>query len=383
MASSLKAKLNRLKNASEPRPEPAVPPLMEHTAQFPVNKQIYCLPEEALRRMDFDGPFDPEKALFLDTETTGLSGGAGTVAFLIGLGRIRGETLHVYQYLMPAYAAEPMLLTRLAGIARGCDTVVTFNGKSFDVPLLVSRHVMNRMDCPLKDMRHLDLIHPARRAWKLRLKDCSLSNLEEKVLSMHREHDLPGCEVPERYFSFLKTGDAGLLTDIIDHNRQDIATLATLLLRLAEAYHAPAEQMSMLDVFSMGKVLEKQGETREAGKCYRLAAQRQALTDAARLSEVKCAPMANRNLSLLLRRSGEKSEAEKVWQEMVRRRQMGAFPYVELAKLREHRDRNYEEALHFSERALELCAEEERAAIEKRISRLQRRLNLQKQSQED
>lgn len=93
--------------------------------------------------------------------------------------------------------------------------------------------------------------------------------------------------------------------------------------------------------------------------------------------------MANRNLSLLLRRSGEKSEAEKVWQEMVRRRQMGAFPYVELAKLREHRDRNYEEALHFSERALELCAEEERAAIEKRISRLQRRLNLQKQSQED
>ena len=383
MASSLKAKLNRLKNAAEPRPEPSVPRLMEHTAQFPADDRIYCLSEEALRRMDFDGPFHPEKALFLDTETTGLSGGAGTVAFLIGLGRIHAGTLTVYQYLMPSYAAEPMLLEKLAEIARGCDTVVTFNGKSFDVPLLISRHVMNRMECPVQHMRHLDLIHPARRAWKLRLKDCSLSNLEEKVLSMHREHDLPGSEVPERYFSFLKTGDARLLTDIIDHNRQDIATLATLLVRLAGVYAAPAEQMSMLDVFSMGKVLEKQGETCEAGKCYRLAAQRQALTDTARLSEVKCAPMANRNLSLLLRKSGEKSEAEKVWQEMIRRRQMGAFPYVELAKLKEHRDRNYDEALRLSQQALGLCEDEERASIEKRISRLQRRLNLQNQPQED
>lgn len=382
MGSALKAKLNRLKNASEPPPQSAVPALMEHIARFPADKRIYDLSEDAMRRMGFDGAFHPERALFLDTETTGLSGGAGTVAFLIGLGKIQNGTLVVYQYLMPAYSAEPMLLERLAECAQGCDTVVTFNGKSFDVPLLISRHIMNRMDCPVKDMRHMDLIHPARRAWKLRLKDCSLDNLEEKTLSIRRERDLPGSEVPERYFSFLKTGDVSLLTDVVEHNRQDVATLAALLVRLADVYAAPAEQTSLLDVFSMGKALEKQGETREACKCYRLAAQSRTLTDVSRLSDAKCAPMANRNLSLLLRRSGEKNEAEQVWLEMIRRRHMGAFPYVELAKLREHRDRDYGEALALSERAIALCTQEEREAIEKRISRLQRRLK-QETSRED
>lgn len=382
MGSALKAKLNRLKSAPESQPQPTIPALMEHIARFPVDQRIYDLSEDAMRRMGFEGAFHPEKALFLDTETTGLSGGAGTVAFLIGLGRIQQGALDVYQYLMPAYSAEPLLLEKLAECARGCDTVVTFNGKSFDVPLLISRHIMNRMDCPLKDMRHMDLIHPARRAWKLRLKDCSLGNLEEKALSIRREHDLPGSEVPERYFSFLKTGDVSLLTDVIDHNRLDVATLAALLVRLVDVYAAPAEQTSLLDVFSIGRALEKRGETNEACRCYRLAAQPRTLTDVVRLSDAKCAPMANRNLSLLLRRSGKISEAEQVWLEMIRRRHMDAFPYVELAKLREHRDRKYAEALALSEQAFALCEPEEREAVQKRISRLQRRLK-QETSRED
>ncbi|MBQ2955960.1 MAG: ribonuclease H-like domain-containing protein [Clostridia bacterium] len=375
MPSSLKSKLNRLKTSSEPRPAPPPPALMEHEARFPADEKLFSLSPCALKRLGFEFPFEPSRALFLDTETTGLSGGAGTVAFLVGLGRIIGKELVVRQYLMPSYAAEPLLLTRVNEFAAGCDTVVTFNGKSFDVPLLQSRHIMCRMDCPIAEMNHLDLIHPARRAWKLRLRDCSLSNLEEKILSMHREHDLPGSEVPERYFSFLKTGDISLLTDIVDHNRQDIVSLSSLLIRLCDAYAAPAEQLSMLDVFSMGKTLEKQGERAEARKCYRLAAQPLALTSMARLSEAKCAPMANRNLSLMLRREGEKSEAEKIWLDMIRRGQMGAFPCIELAKAREHRDRNYEEALSYTEQALKLTEDEkERAALTARRARLLRRI---------
>lgn len=371
MASSLKSKLNRLKNAEPARPAPPPPSLMEHEARFPADEKLFSLSAQALKRLDFDHPFDPMRALFLDTETTGLSGGAGTVAFLVGLGRIEGREFVVRQFLMPTYAAEPQLLTRVNEFSEGCDTVVTFNGKSFDVPLLASRHIMCRMDCPISRMKHLDLIHPARRAWKLRLKDCSLSNLEEKILSMHREHDLPGSEVPERYFSFLKTGELSLLTDIIDHNRQDIVSLSTLLVRLCQAYAAPAEQMSMLDVFSMGKTLEKQGEKTEARRCYRLAAQPLPMTSTARLSEIRCAPMANRNLSLMLRRDGERAEAEKIWLDMIRRGQMGIFPYVELAKAREHRDKDYEQALSFTERALELTKDEtERAALELRKKRL-------------
>ena len=383
MASSLKSKLNRLKAAAEPRPAPPPPALLEYEARFPADMQLFSLSPCALRRIGFDFPFDPTRALFLDTETTGLSGGAGTVAFLVGLGRIEGKKLVVRQFLMPTYAAEPQLLLRVSEFAEGCDTVVTFNGKSFDVPLLQSRHIMCRMDCPLTPMKHLDLIHPARRAWKLRLKDCSLSNLEEKILSMHREHDLPGSEVPERYFSFLKTGDLSLLTDIVDHNRQDIASLATLLVRLCAAYAAPAEQLSMLDVFSMGKTLEKQGECGEARKCYRLAAQPVPLTGVARLSEARCAPMANRNLSLMLRREGERDEAEKIWLDMIRRGQMGAFPYVELAKAREHRDRSYEQALAYTEKALALTSDEkERAALTARRNRLLRRIESQKQQKQ-
>ena len=374
MGSSLKSKLNRLKTASEPRPAPPPPALMEYEARFPAEEGLFSLSAQALKRIGFEHPFDPEKALFLDTETTGLSGGAGTVAFLVGLGRVEGREFVVRQYLMPSYASEAQLLIKVNEIAQGCDTVVTFNGKSFDIPLLMSRHIMCRMDCPISQMAHLDLIHPARRAWKLRLRDCSLTNLEERILSMHREHDLPGSEVPERYFSFLKTGDMRLLTDIVDHNRQDIVSLATLLVRMAAAYAAPAEQLSMLDVFSMGKTLEKQGEKTEARRCYRLAAQPLPLTSAARLSEARCAPMANRSLSLMLRREGDREGAEKVWQEMTRRGQMGAFPYIELAKLREHRDRNYEEALRLSERALALTEDEkERAALDVRIARLKRR----------
>ena len=378
MASSLKSKLNRLKSSEPPRPAPPPPALMEHEARFPAEEGLFSLSAQALKRLGFPHPFDPKRALFLDTETTGLSGGAGTVAFLVGLGRIEGREFVVRQFLMPTYTAEPQLLLRVNEIAEGCDTVVTFNGKSFDVPLLQSRHIMCRMDCPIADMNHLDLIHPARRVWKLRLKDCSLSNLEEKILSLHREHDLPGSEVPERYFSFLKTGDISLLTDIVDHNRQDIVSLSTLLVRLCAAYAAPAEQMSMLDVFSMGKTLEKQGERTEARKCYRLAAQPLPMTSAARLSEIRCAPMANRNLSLMLRRDGEKAEAEKIWLDMIRRGQMGAFPYTELAKAREHRDRNYQEALSYTERALELTEDEkERAALEIRKKRLLNRLAAQ------
>lgn len=384
MASSLKARLNRLKSTQESAPPPPPPTLMEYEARVPADEALFSLDAATLHRMGFEGTFDPRRVLFLDTETTGLSGGAGTVAFLVGLGRVEGREFVVRQYLMPGYAAEPMLLEKVNAAAAGCDTAVTFNGKSFDVPLIKSRCIMNRMSCPVEEMNQLDLIHPARRAWKLRLKDCSLGNLEERILGLHREHDLPGSEVPERYFSFLKTGDIRLLTDIVEHNRQDIVSLMTLLTRMARAYAAPAEQMSMLDVFSMGRALEKQGDKQEARKCYRLAAQPLALTSAARLSEVRCAPLANRSLSLMLRRDGETDEAERVWQEMIRRGQMGAFPYIELAKSREHRDRNYRAALEYTEQAMAHAADEaEAAALSARRARLLRRIENQKKHQED
>lgn len=384
MASSLKNKLNRMKAASEPREARPAPRAMEFTARFPAEEGLFSIREETLSRMGFEGTFDPERTLFFDTETTGLSGGTGTVAFLIGLGRVEGRDFVVRQYFMPDYAAEPVLLENVLRISEGCDTAVTFNGKSFDVPLLASRFIMNRMDNPIAGMRQIDLIHPARRTWKLRLKDCSLGNIEDKVLGMKRENDLPGSEAPERYFSFLKTRDMRLMEDVIAHNRQDIVSLSSLLVKLHAVYSAPAEQMSMLDVFSVGRALEKQGDRQEAGRCYRLAAQARPLTDLMRLQEARMAPAANRNLSLMLRRGGDRMGAEKVWREMIRRGQMGAFPYVELAKALEHRDGQYEAALELVERAMPLTDDErEKAKLEARRARLLRRIHQKNESRED
>lgn len=384
MASSLKNKLNRLKAASEPRKTPPVPELLEYTTRFPADERLFHLDGRTLRRLGLDGAFDPTRTLFFDTETTGLSGGTGTVAFLIGVGRVENGEFVVRQFLMPGYAAESALLEKVNRIAEGCDVAVTFNGKSFDVPLLASRCMMNRMKNPIGEMRQLDLIHPARRAWKLRLKDCSLANIEEKALGVRRENDLPGSEVPERYFTFLKTQDPRLLTDIVEHNRQDIVSLAMLLLKLYEVYDSPTEQTSMLDVFSLGRALDRQGERQEAGKCYRLAARPPSMTSMESLSEMRAVSAANRNLSVLLRREGDQAGAQKVWREMIRRGQMGVFPYVELAKALEHREGNLKEALLITRRAEALAQDDrEKNQLKAREMRLLRKIDGRKETREE
>lgn len=373
MASSLKSKLNALASAAPKKPVQK-PVVMEYRHETEPPAALFSLSERALRRMAFNEPFDARGALFLDTETTGLSGGAGTVAFLVGLGRLEGDRFAVYQYMMSNYGAEVLLLDKITPFIRDAQTLVTFNGRSFDIPLLRSRFTMCRLEDPTSDKAHLDLIHPARRLWKMRLKDCSLSHIEESELGLHRDHDLPGAEVPERYFSYLKTGDLSLLTDVIDHNRQDILSLGTLLVRLAGSYAAPLEQTSMMDVFSLGKVLQKQGDTTNAESCYRLAARTLPLSSMLRLRERHVAGQANRQLSLMLRSGDDMSQAEAVWRTMIERRQMGIFPYVELAKLCEHRRRDIEGALNLTEQAIALASEEELPELDRRRRRLMNRL---------
>ena len=380
MASSLKSKLNAL-SSSAPKKPVQKPVLMEYRSETAAERALFSLPAEGVRRMAFDAPFDARRALFLDTETTGLSGGAGTVAFLVGLGRVEGDRFVVHQYMMSNYGAEALLLEKIAPMIREAQTLVTFNGRSFDVPLLRSRFTMCRMDDPTAGKPHLDLIHPARRVWKLRLKDCSLGHIEETELGLHRDHDIPGAEVPERYFSFLKTGDMTLLEDVVDHNRQDIVSLGTLLARLAGSYAAPLEQTRMLDVFSLGRALQRRGERGDAETCYRLSAKERPLSTIERLRERHVAASANRQLSLMLRSGGDMLRAESVWRDMIDRRQMGIFPYVELAKLYEHSRRDPEEALRLTERALELAADdEEKAALHKRRERLTRRIEARRSS---
>jgi uncharacterized protein YprB with RNaseH-like and TPR domain len=152
--------------------------------------------------------FDLGRAAFLDTETTGLAGGSGTAAFLVGVGFLDGDRFRVRQYFMRDYHEEPALLQALAEDMAAFPHLVTFNGKMFDLPLLDARYRLNRARSPLASASHLDLLHPARRLWKMRLECCRLQSLEAALLGVRRQGDIPGDEIPRLYFEYLRSRDA-------------------------------------------------------------------------------------------------------------------------------------------------------------------------------
>ena len=307
----------------------------------------FDLTAETLRLMsdrDIPGDLDPRKILYLDTETTGL-GGSGTVAFLVGMGYLTDSGFEVHQFLLRDYPEEPFQLRHVANGLGKFDVLCTFNGTTFDVPLLESRFLMNRMDRSCLDMPHLDLLHMCRRLWKLRLGRCNLGRLEEVILGQPRTDDIPGSEVPERYFTYLKTKRIELLEDVLKHNAQDIMSLCVLLNHMADLYLHPEKIRFSEDVYSMGRALERINRTENARHCYRLA-RRGRMGDSAGTA-----------LAMSYRRSGDREQAAEIWREMVRERRGGVQPYVELAKYEEHVRRDPKAALDWTEKALFLLSE--------------------------
>ena len=326
----------------------------------------YDLTAETLRLMsgrELPDGLDPRKILYLDTETTGL-GGSGTVAFLVGMGFLTDRGFEVHQFLMRDYPEEPFLLKHVAAGLGKFDVLCTFNGTTFDVPLLESRFLMNRMDRTCLELPHLDLLHMCRRLWKLRLGRCNLGRLEEVILGKPRTDDLPGSEVPARYFAYLKTKQVSMLDDVLKHNAQDIASLCVLLNHMADLYLHPEKIRFSEDVYSMGRSLEKNNYTERARHCYRLARR-------GRMGEY-----AGTALAMSYRRSGEKERAAEIWLEMVHERKGGAVPYVELAKYEEHVRRDLPAALEWTEKAIMLISEpslREGAAVQEMKNELQYR----------
>ena len=318
--------------------------------------------------------FDPRRILYLDTETTGL-GGSGTVAFLVGMGFLTNEGFEVHQFLMRDYPEEPYLLRHVANGLGKFDVLCTFNGTTFDVPLLESRFLMNRMDRDCLDLPHLDLLHMCRRLWKLRLGRCNLGRLEEIVLGKPRHDDLPGSEVPQRYFTYLKTKQMSLLDDILKHNAQDIASLCVLLNHMADLYLHPEKIRFSEDAYSMGRALERINLTENARRCYRLA------------RKGRMGDSAGAALAVSYRRCGEREEAAKIWREMIHEHRGGITPYVELAKYEEHIRKDPAAALRLTEQALFLLSEpslresgtvqEEKNELQYRRQRLTRKLKEQ------
>lgn len=304
--------------------------------------------------------------VFLDTETTGLSGGAGTVAFLIGVGRFADGGFELEQYLMQDYDREADMLERLCGRLGAARYLVTFNGKCFDAPLIASRSVVNRIRQPLDRLTHLDLLHPARRLYRRRLGSCSLGRLEAEALGVVREGDIPGYAIPGIFFGCLRDGDFSRLEQVIAHNRQDILSLGLLLDALCRAWRDPGKLREPWDVYSCGRIFEERRDERAAA-CYLRAAD--------------ALPEARAALAGWHRRRGEWDRAVPLWERMTGEDE-GVGAYVELAKYYEHRAGDCRKALEWSEKGLgRLCAPgtrgilpEESLALAARVDRLRRRV---------
>ncbi|MDD4797177.1 MAG: ribonuclease H-like domain-containing protein, partial [Eubacteriales bacterium] len=275
--------------------------------------------------------YDIEKTIFLDTETTGLSGGVGTVAFLIGIGYLAGETFVVEQYFMEDYDAENQMLRRLCDRLSQFDTIVSYNGKCFDVPIVNSRSILNRIRQPIDRMAHIDLLHAARRLWKARLGSCSLQNVEREILGVTRQDDIPGSMVPMVFFDYLQTGDMTRMEQVLDHNRQDIQSLYAVLCRLARDIALPQGLAHADDSYACGRIYEALGDGETALWLYAAAGEGNA-------QALKCR-------ADLLRRRGRDDEAAYCWRRMLEQQMLGSLPYEELAKYYEHTQKDYRRAL--------------------------------------
>jgi uncharacterized protein YprB with RNaseH-like and TPR domain len=199
--------------------------------------------------------------VYLDTETTGLAGGTGTCAFLIGIGAAEGPGFRVRQFFLRDFTEEKAALAALAEALEPYELLVTYNGKTFDIPLLETRYTLARMKSPLSRLVHLDLLHPARRLWKLRLESCQLKNLERELLGIARNGDVPGSEIPQIYFDYLRTRSAKGLQPVFFHNALDIVTLARLTVEVGQAIARAGDgaDCNSLDLFSLSRVLERAG----------------------------------------------------------------------------------------------------------------------------
>ena len=317
--------------------------------------------------------FDPATAVFVDIETTGLAGGAGTTAFLVGAGYFTAAppVFRLDQCFMRDFDDEEAMLLYLQDIFARVETVVTFNGKTFDVPLLRSRFISNRLPFRLDAALHYDLIHAVRRIFKLRLKDCSLANVEREVLNIHRHGDIPGAEIPQVWFDYLRSRDARVLPRVFNHHRNDVVSLVALAALIAQRLSVPCgdgfdhaeDRLSVVRLHHRQKKFEAVVEhARKLLECE---------TDNSLRRECLCI------LCSAYKRMQDWQQMEEILNLMTREFPSDLTARLELAKYHEHRSRNLAEALRICHEALQICPPYDQdfiADFQRRKTRLERKL---------
>lgn len=301
--------------------------------------------DEALSRKTRAALENPEKWLFLDTETTGLAGGTGTYAFLTGIAWWDAGGLQVEQFFMRDFADEPSVLCELAERIAERPVLVTFNGKTFDWPLLESRFTMTRRIAVPKLAAHLDLLHPARALWKIRLGSVRLTELERQVLNAERlgwrrEDDVASALIPQFYFDYLRGGSAAPLAGVVRHNQMDLRGLAALFGKINSMLsEEEPEGADGRDLFGLSRFLHRRGEKPRAEKLCAKA------IEAGLPAEHR--PQASRDLALMSKRRGDHAAAAEIWKGLLQENQNAIEACEQLAIHFERREKNLETAVEY------------------------------------
>ncbi|MFQ5825535.1 MAG: ribonuclease H-like domain-containing protein, partial [bacterium] len=298
------------------------------------------------KSLEFDG-VDLRKTIFVDTETTGLSGGSGICAFLVGVGYFTEEYFCLAQFFMNDFNEEKALLHQFNQFIKKNNILISFNGKCFDLPLLVSRNIYHQMKLPVTDILHLDLLFTVRRLWKHKLPDCTLGTVESLVLGNIRNGDISSYLIPELYFEYLRNKDVRPLKAIFYHNQQDILSLVALATKACQMFENPIEESDgAKEILSMGKVYERLAKFKDSLELYN-----QFFEKASERTD-------RRELLFQMAYNYKKiknwSKAASIWKQCVSNHNFHPIPFIELAKYFEHKEKNYSKALAIVERALKV-----------------------------
>lgn len=320
---------------------------------------------------------DLKDFIFLDTETSGLAGGTGTYAFEVGLGRFTNKGFHLAQFFMRHPGEESALLAGLSEFMDGMKAVVTYNGKSFDIPLLNTRYTMMGMSSPFRGIDHFDLLPLARRLWRFRLESRTLGNVEDQILGVRRgEEEVPGYLIPELYFEYLKTQDARPMGGIFYHNAIDILSLAGLFSHMAFLLHDPhSEKINHIeDVVALAHFFEAFNDIPQSRQLYQKALSN-SMTEDLYWDTLE-------RFSFLLKRLEEWEQAIPFWEKAAENNAL--YAVEELAKYYEHRVKDLNTAKEWTLRGLEILQSHHfpvyehlqwQERLKYRLVRLERRLS--------
>jgi uncharacterized protein YprB with RNaseH-like and TPR domain len=308
--------------------------------------------DERLKELDF------RKALFLDTETTGLSGGTGTFAFMVGLGFFQEDKFLVHQFFMRDYSEERASLSLLKNIVDSFQFLVTFNGRHYDIPLLETRFILSHMASKIREMPNFDLLYPSRKIWKGAYENCRLVTLESRLLGIERTDDIPSEWIPYLYFDYIQTGDASKIQQVFYHNQMDILSMVALAGRIHLVYHDPqaAQPRKGIEHFALGRLYWEHGQREKAIPCFEIALKR--CDDDLSWEVMKW-------LSRAFKKTGQSERARSLWEEMLDwPYKKDTFPYVELAKYNEHRLKDWDRAMTYVDKALAFTPSHQQRELE-------------------